>query len=86
MEKKFLITEDDLFCIVGRGLNDSYEYQRAEYIKDLWLEFGDVPMDPDTECIEEKWNEFPAGTHREEIWTWFEETYGVSVAKDLMGL
>lgn len=33
MEKKFLITEDDLFCIVGRGLNDSYEYQRAEYIK-----------------------------------------------------
>jgi len=50
------------------------------------LEFGDVPMDPDTECIEEKWNEFPAGTHREEIWTWFEETYGVSVAKDLMGL
>lgn len=29
---------------------------------------------------------FAAGTHREEIWEWFEETYGVSVGKDLMGL
>ena len=26
------------------------------------------------------------GTHREEIWHWFEETFGVSVAEDLMGL
>ena len=85
-EKKFLVTDDDLFYIVNRGLNDSYEFQRAEYIKDLWLEFGDVPMDPDTECIEQEWNEFPAGTHREEVWTWFEETYGISVAEDLMGL
>lgn len=43
-------------------------------------------MNPDTECIEEEWSEFAAGTHREEIWEWFEETYGVSVTKDLMGL
>ena len=86
MEKKFLITEDDLFCIVNRGLNDSYEFQRSEYIKNLWMDFGDVPMNPDTECIEEEWNGFEVGTHREEIWTWFEEIYGMSVAKDLMGL
>lgn len=85
-EKKFLVTDDDLFCIINRGLNDSYEFQRAEYIKDLWLEFGDVPMNPDTECIEQEWNEFPAGTHREEIWSWFEETYGISVAQDLIYL
>lgn len=25
-EKKFLVTDDDLFCIVNRGLNDSYEF------------------------------------------------------------
>lgn len=85
-EKKFLITDDDLFCIVNRGLNDSYEFQRAEYIKNLWLEFGDIPMDPCTECIDEEWNGFAAGTHREEIWEWFEDVYGISVAKDLMGL
>lgn len=53
--------------------------------KDLWEEFGDVPMAPETECIEEPWRDFPAGTHREEVWHWFEETFDVSVAEDLMG-
>lgn len=52
-------------------------------VRELWYEFGDVPMDPETECIEESWRGFPKGTHREEIWHWFEETYDVSVA-DLM--
>ena len=85
-ERKFLITDNDLACIVNRGLNESYEFQRAEYIENLWLEFGDVPMNPETECIDEEWNGFATGTHREEVWSWFEETYGVSVAKDLMGL
>lgn len=84
--KKFLITDDDLICIVNRGLIDSYKYRRCEYIDDLWMEFGDTSMNPDTECIEEEWNGFPIGTHREEIWDWFEETYSISVAKDLMGL
>lgn len=85
-EQKFLITNDDLMCIVDRGLNDSYEYRRSKYIRYLWMDFGNIPMDPDIECIDEEWSVFTAGTHREEIWTWFEETYGISVAKDLMGL
>lgn len=54
-----------------------------EKVKQLWEEFGDVPMDPETECIETPWLDFPAGTHREEIWYWFEETFDVSVY-DLM--
>lgn len=52
-------------------------------VEALWEEFGDVPMNPETECIEEPWNGFPAGTNREEIWHWFEETFSVSV-DDLM--
>ena len=52
-------------------------------VEALWEEFGDVPMNPETECIEEPWNGFPAGTNREEIWHWFEEIFSVSVA-DLM--
>ena len=52
--------------------------------EELWREFGDVPMDPATECIECDWLIFPAGTHREEIWFWFEDTFSLSVAKDLM--
>lgn len=50
----------------------------------LWMEFGDVPMDGETECIETSWRGFPAGTHREEIWHWFEERFDLSVARDLM--
>ena len=50
----------------------------------LWAEFGDVPMDPETECIQSPWRGFPAGTHREEIWRWFEDRFAVSVARDLM--
>lgn len=57
-----------------------------EMIKDLWQEFGEVPMNPETEEIELSWNSFPSGTHRQEIWHWFEDTFNVSVAKDLMGL
>lgn len=55
-------------------------------VKKLWKEFGETPMNPETECIEEEWHGFPAGTFREDIWHWFEETFNVSVAKDLMGL
>lgn len=55
-------------------------------VVELWKEFGEVPMNPDTEEIESEWNGFLAGTHREEIWHWFEETFDVSVAEDLMGV
>ena len=52
-------------------------------VKELWSRLGDIPMNPETECIEEPFMHFPIGTHREEIWHWFEETFNVSVA-DLM--
>lgn len=53
-------------------------------IRMLWSEFGDVPMNPKTERIESRWHGFKRGTHREEIWRWFEDTFDISVAKDLM--
>jgi len=54
-------------------------------IKDLWLEFGDIPMNPETECIEEEWQDFSIGTHRENIWYWFEETFNISVVILMFG-
>ena len=59
------------------------DLQRA---KELWSQFGTIPMNSKTERIEDEWNGFPAGTFREDIWKWFEETFNVSVAEDLMGL
>lgn len=49
----------------------------------LWCDFGDIPMNPETECIECEWCGFAVGTHREEIWCWFEEKFNISIA-DLM--
>lgn len=54
------------------------------FVKRLWWMFGYVPMDPETENLEEDWLLFPKGTNREEIWSWFEEEFDVSVATDLM--
>lgn len=60
------------------------ELKRLTNIQNLWDAFGNVPMNPETECIEQDWNGFPAGTFREDIWHWFEETFDISVAEDLM--
>ena len=46
-----------------------------ERLEELWSDFGDVPMDPETECMEAPFLHFPAGTHREIIWHWFDERY-----------
>lgn len=60
------------------------KYTNKCLARELWNRFGDVPMNPETEEIECYWNGFDEGTHREEIWHWFEETFRVSVAEDLM--
>lgn len=53
-------------------------------VKVLWQTLGDIPIDGD-ERIEQSFKHFPAGTHREDIWYWFEDEFNVSVAVDLMG-
>lgn len=54
----------------------------TESVKALWKKLSDIPVNNADE-IEEVFEGFPIGTHREEIWYWFEETYHVSVS-DLM--
>lgn len=42
----------------------------------LWDQLGDVPTTfegDDVDCIEQPFLQFEVGTHREEIWRWFEE-------------
>ena len=61
---------------------------RIEVAKGLWQKLGDIPVNEDEE-IEQEWNTgvgkyFFDGTHREDIWHWFEEFFDLSVAEDLM--
>lgn len=60
------------------------EVYRSKHILALWNEFGDIPMDPKTECICSPWHGFPTGTSREDIWHWFEKQFRISVGSDLM--
>lgn len=50
----------------------------------LWAMLGDIPVNDDG-ALEEPFLAFPVGTDREDIWSWFEEVFNISVAVDLMG-
>ena len=58
---------------------------RDEVLEELWGQFADVPMNPDTECIEERFMGWGPGIHREEIWHWFDERHSKGVAYLLYG-
>ena len=45
---------------------------RDEALEELWEQFGDIPMNPETECIEVPFMGWGVGIHREEIWHWFD--------------
>lgn len=59
--------------------------ERDAELERLWAEFGDVPMNPETECMEAPFLGFPAGAHREEIWHWFDERHSKGVSYLLNG-
>ena len=59
--------------------------ERDSYLEQLWAEFADVPMNPDTECMEDDFLNFPAGTPRIDIWHWFDERYSRGVHHLLYG-
>ena len=55
--------------------------------KVLWNILGDIPCDnEDGDEISEKFLHFEIGTETDDIWHWFEDTFDISVAVDLMGL
>jgi len=83
LHEKGMITD---FEAMEEIVNAKRECERISQAKELWVQFGEIPMNPETEEIEEEWHGFPAGTFREDIWHWFEEKFNVSVAEDLMGL
>ncbi len=54
--------------------------ERDKFLEELWGFFEDVPMDPETERMEEGFLGFPPGTDREEIWHWFDQRHSRGVA------
>ena len=77
--------EDMLHMSSGVMCPDCYG-EAVKNVEELWELFTDVPMDPATECMEEPFLFFPAGTPREEIWHWFDEQYPWGVVRLLYGM
>lgn len=76
----------DAYCTVMDGLQTIERLEeRDRELEELWDQFGDVPMDPETEKIEEPFAGFPAGTDREDIWHWFDLRHSKGVAFLLYG-
>ena len=74
------------YCAVYDGLSEiECLRDRDEVLEELWEQFGDVPMNPETECIEEPFMGWGAGIHREEIWHWFDERHSKGVAYLMYG-
>lgn len=74
------------YCTIMDGLYDIETLlDRDEVLEELWEQFGDIPMNPETECIEEKFMGWGPGTHREEIWHWFDQRHSKGVAYLLYG-
>lgn len=61
----------------GIALND-------KVLEFLWEELGDVLIDDD-ECILDGFIGFECGTHREEVWHWFDENYSGGVVGLMFG-
>lgn len=59
--------------------------ERDAALESLWHEFEDIPMNPETECMDAPFLDFPAGTHREDIWHWFDERHSKGVVYLLYG-
>lgn len=66
-------------------LRDEANRLQDEALEDLWRQFGDVPMNPETECMDEAFHIWPQGTPREDIWHWFDARHSKGVAYLLYG-
>lgn len=67
--------------IIGFGTPEA----KRTLAQELWQTLGDIPIGNNDEILE-LWRDFPAGTSRFDIWSWFEEQFNISVAIDLMHL
>jgi hypothetical protein len=55
-----------------------------EELKKLWKEFSEVPVDNE-DNIERDFRDFPAGTDRFEVLSWFDDMCPNGMMKDLYG-
>ena len=69
------------YCAIHDGLTEIDALRdRDDELEELWEQFADIPMNPETECIEDKFMGWGPGIHREEIWHWFDQRHSKGIA------
>ena len=68
------------YAAIRNGLEEIETMRdRDEELEELWEKYADVPMNPETECIEDTFMGWGAGVHREEIWHWFDRRHSKGI-------
>lgn len=53
---------------------------RDAAVEELWDNLADIPINPETEELDEPYYIWPKGTDKEDIWHWFDEYHSKGVA------
>ena len=68
------------FDILRDALCDIESLQdRDEDLRKLWVQFGGVPIDPETDTLEDRFSHWETGVSREEIWHWFDQRHSKGI-------
>ena len=72
---------DCLYWLYDDEFDDAFATQEQidRMLGELWEILGDYAMNPATECLEEQFLHFAAGTPREDVWYWFDQNYSKGV-------
>lgn len=86
-DRKFRLNKTDLKSIEQKPfVLDYFDEWKKEYVTNLWKEFESIPIDSRTDVIMDNWQEFPAGTGKEVIRSWFVYNYGAELMDPIMSV
>jgi len=52
---------------------------RDEVLEEIWAQFVDIPVDPETDCLLEPFMGWDKGISKEEVWHWFDRRHSKGV-------
>ncbi|MCM1102024.1 MAG: hypothetical protein NC398_11640 [Acetatifactor muris] len=76
-KREFYRTKEECQAAIVEKYSASKKFS-DEQLEKLWRILGDIPVN-DNDEIMERFIDFPAGTHKEDVWHWFDEKHSKGV-------
>ena len=76
-KREFYRTKEECQAAIVEKYSASKKFN-DEQLEKLWGILGDIPVN-DNDEIMERFIDFPAGTHKEDVWHWFDEKHSKGV-------